>query len=70
MLEGIVGELYSSPARAGSIGTPAAGRFGTREAAAASAGRAAERVREHLADLYDGGPPEVAPGEVMPAIAA
>ena len=44
--------------------------FETREAAAASAERAAEWVREHLADLYDGGPPEVALNEVMPAIAA
>jgi hypothetical protein len=44
--------------------------FETREAAAASAERAVAWVRENLADLHDGGPPEVALDEVMPAIAA
>ncbi len=43
--------------------------FATREAAAASAERAAEWVRENLADLYDGGPPGVVLDEVLPAIA-
>ena len=44
--------------------------FATRKAAAVSAERAAAWVRENLADLYDGGPPEVVLDEVMPAIAA
>ena len=43
--------------------------FETREAALASAEVAAAWVRENLADLYDGGPPEVALDEVLPAIA-
>ncbi len=43
--------------------------FATREAAAASAERAAAWVRENLADLYDGGPPEVVLDEVVPAVA-
>ena len=44
--------------------------FATREAAAASAERAAAWVRENLADLYDGGPPEVVLDEVTLAVAA
>ena len=44
--------------------------FATREAAAASAERAAAWVRDNLADLYQGGPPEVVLDEVLPAIAA
>jgi hypothetical protein len=42
----------------------------TREGAAASAGLAAGRVRENLADLYGGGPPGVVPDRVMLAVAA
>ena len=44
--------------------------FATREAAAASAERAAAWVRDNLADLYDGGPPEVVLDEVTLAVAA
>ena len=44
--------------------------FAAREAAAASAERAAEWVRANLADLYDGGPPEVVLDEVTLAVAA
>ncbi len=44
--------------------------FATREAAAASAERAAAWVRANLADLYDGGPPEVVLDEVTLAVAA
>jgi len=44
--------------------------FATREAALASAERAAAWVRENLADLHDGGPPEVTLDEVVPAVAA
>ena len=46
------------------------GFAGYRVDAAASAEREAEWVRENLADLHDGGPPEVALDEVMPAIAS
>ena len=44
--------------------------FATREAAAASAGLASAWVSENLADLYEGGPPEVVLDEVLPAVAA
>ncbi len=44
--------------------------FATREAAAASAEWAAAWVRANLADLYDGGPPEVVLDEVTLAVAA
>jgi hypothetical protein len=44
--------------------------FDTREAAAASAERASAWVRDNLADLYQGGPPEVVLDEVTLAVAA
>ena len=44
--------------------------FATREAVAASGGLAAGGVRENLADLYGGGPPEVVLDEGLPAVAA